>query len=433
MIRGRFSTTLCVVVSTLAIAGARRIVLAVEVGSDTSVSASAPHEEGVLVLRDGGVLRGRVTREGDRYVVIGAQSRLEVASSNVALASDSLAEAYEQQQRQLPRDTPEAHLGLAEWCLRYNLLSQAGRELADARRLDVRSSKLDLLKRRLDVATQTATPRKTVDDEAADTNQQSTAESARLEALATQLPAGAMERFTRKVQPLLVNSCTTAGCHQAASKQVFQLDRAVLHGLSNRRTTLSNLAATLALLNRSAPQLSPLLTIPRAEHAGMKQPIMGSRQDQQFRQLEEWVALVTGTQMPDEETLTATKTAGEVGTKRGTTAQRRGKSAANKVALTEPRPFHIDNQPTGGSDAAKRLDDSTDQAESNANSSSAVVQASNDELLPFQQLQQRKRPTAQLKTWQSKDEFDPEIFNRQNSRATSTETNSDRGKPAPDH
>ena len=146
-----------------------------------------------------------------------------------------------------------------------------------------------LLQRRLDVATRAASPRKTVEEEADDANLETAAEVVRLEQLAAALPAGAVERFTRKVQPLLVNNCTTSGCHQAGGKQVYQLDRAVLHGLSNRRTTLSNLAATLALVNRDAPQQSLLLTVPRTEHADMKQPILGSRQDQQFRQLAEWV------------------------------------------------------------------------------------------------------------------------------------------------
>jgi hypothetical protein len=46
-----------------------------------------------------------------------------------------------------------------------------------------------------------------------------------------------------------------------------------------------------------------------------------------------------------------------------------------------------------------------------------VVQASYDEPLPFAELRQRKRPTVQLRAWQPKDDFDPEIFNRQSVQA----------------
>src|SRR5689334_17291500 len=107
--------------------------VAAEDGDAATVVASVAPDDSVLVLNDGGVLRGHVMHEGDHYVVSGAKSRLEVATSNVALVSGSLVEAYVAQQRQLPRNTAEAHLGLADWCLRYNLLPQAERELADAR------------------------------------------------------------------------------------------------------------------------------------------------------------------------------------------------------------------------------------------------------------------------------------------------------------
>ena len=107
------------------------------------------------------------------------------------------------------------------------------------------------------------------------------------------LPEAAIERFTRKVQPVLVNNCTTSGCHQPGGTQKFQLDRAILHGMANRRSTMHNLAATLELVDRERPQLSPLLTMPREAHGGMEEPVFGPRQEQAFRHLVEWVALVT--------------------------------------------------------------------------------------------------------------------------------------------
>src|SRR6266480_4866785 len=85
---------------------------AIEPTSVESETASAA-EEGILLLNDGGVLRGRIALEGDRYVVTGAKSRLEVPSKNVTLASDSLTAAYDEQRRRLLHDTPEAHLALA--------------------------------------------------------------------------------------------------------------------------------------------------------------------------------------------------------------------------------------------------------------------------------------------------------------------------------
>ncbi|HEY4232104.1 MAG TPA: hypothetical protein VGM76_01640 [Lacipirellulaceae bacterium] len=406
---------------------------AAEPSGESAVPADAGNDDGVLVLDDGGVLRGKVTHSGDRYVVVGAKSRVEVAASNVAVTCNSLTEAYDVQRRQLPHDTAEAHLGLADWCLRCQLLSQAGGELEAARRLDPHSAKLELLQRRLAVATQSASPRQASDDVASGKEPQPTAEAVQLEAIAAELPAGAVERFTRKVQPLLVNNCTTAGCHQVGGPQVFQLDRAVLHGLSNRRTTLSNLVATLALVKRDAPQLSPLLTIPRTEHAGMKQPLMGSRQDQQFRQLEEWVGVVTGTPAPLDSQQEKGRVASDSGSKRSATASHYIKPNANKTVRNVPSLFHLDE-----AQAAKPVEtpsaDSAASSPPSTQSSSDLVQTSDDEPLPFAQLRQRKRPTTALTTWEPKDAFDPEIFNRQHSQAgTAAGSSSHSAEAAPTH
>jgi hypothetical protein len=413
-------------IALLAIAAtcAPPVVWAGEPTAAENTQAVVAGDEGVLLLNDGGVLRGKIAREGDRYVVTGAKSRMEVAANNVALACASLPAAYEQQRRQLPRDTPETHLGLADWCLRYSLLPQAGQELADVRRLDPHNAKLDLLRRRLDVATQAANPRKAIDDDAEDEKQQSAAEVARLEAIAAELPSGAVERFTRKEQPLLVNNCTTSGCHQMAGKQVFQLDRAVLHGLSNHRTTLSNLAATLALVSRDAPQLSPLLTIPRAEHADMKLPIMGSRQDQQYHQLEEWVAIVTGTPVPELDK-SAAHSSPEPSSKRTAAAKRRNKTSQSQTARTEPKPLPADAQPATAANGDQSSQESAGNSPTSDRPASDVVQAGYDEPSPFQQLRERKRAAVQLNTWEPKDAFDPEIFNRQHPRSVATSAKPD--------
>jgi hypothetical protein len=105
-----------------------------------------------------------------------------------------------------------------------------------------------------------------------------------------------VERFTRKVQSVLVNNCTTSGCHLPGGPQKFQLDRALLHGLANRRTTLKNLNAALALVNRRQPQLSPLLTVPSRVHGGMREPMNSPRQQQAYCQLVDWVTLVSQSQ-----------------------------------------------------------------------------------------------------------------------------------------
>ena len=325
---------------------------------------------GVLLLQSGGVLSGEISTSGDRYLVRGDKSRFDVAASQVLLVCSSLEDAYEQQRRRIARPSVESHLSLAEWCLRYELTKQAALELADARKLDARHPRLSLLERRLAVIVE---PRSadSVARKTESASEKQMAELRILDAMAAELPSGTLERFTRKVQPMLVNSCTTSGCHQPNGQQEFQLDRAMLHGLSNRRTTLRNLSATLALVDRGAPQQSRLLTLPLETHGGSKSPLFGPRQEEQVQVLAEWVSLVTGMAIPRRELAATADT-----TRRPTNQQARG-----------PHP------PTMPTPAAKML---------SAQADAAIF----DGMPPV-------RYGVEAASWQPKDEFDPELFNRQ--------------------
>lgn len=284
-------------------------------GDEVAGAESAPAAgesaaaDGVLLLHNGGVLEGRIWRDAGRYVVARSNSQLSVPAKDVAKMCRSLEEAYHVQRQQHTHPTAEAHLELAAWCLRHDLKLQASGELAEARRLDPRNPKLALLERRLAVAKRPSVESRPTRVETTQPDATPDEELQRLEAMARKLPDAVVERFTRKVQPLLVNNCTTAGCHQRPpvgarrDDRHFQLDRAILHGMGNRRSTLHNLEATLALVDRSTPQHSPLLTIPRQRHGEAKQPLLGSHEAENFDQLVEWVALVTNAVAVTDESL----------------------------------------------------------------------------------------------------------------------------------
>jgi hypothetical protein len=159
------------------------------------------------------------------------------------------------------------------------------------------------------------------------------------------------------VQPILVNNCTISGCHQKGGQQEFQLDRALLHGLANRRSTMWNLAETLALVDRAQPHLSRLLTLPRQAHGGMRSPAFGPRQAAAYSHIVDWVALVTKIDVQDERPL----------------------STAAQEDLT---PTVQDGDPL------------LDNVQSEHGAGREI------------------RFGAQLRAWQPKDPFDPEMFNR---------------------
>ncbi len=275
------------------------------------------------------------------------------------------------------------------------MLQEAKQELADARRLDPRDPRIALLERRLAVAN---APKESPPSPVASKPHDDNASQDELEQLAASvkdLPPGAVERFTRKVQPLLVNSCTTSGCHQAGSTQDYQLDRAVLHGLANRRITLRNLVATLELVDRDSPQDSALVTIPRRKHGGMDHPIFSSRQETQLTQIIDWVELV------------APQGAG--------TNPSIAKTAKQAPPIKPIEPFGSPEYDLPPSRFLNR----------------DVVQA--DFADPQQQAELPKSNVkfgADVKpAWQPKDEFDPEIFNRQTSAVSAQSATTAVGPP----
>ena len=72
---------------------------------------------------------------------------------------------------------------------------------------------------------------------------------------------------------------------------------------------MRNLEAALALVDRVHPDQSPLLTVPRKTHGGTSGPIFGPRQEQAFKHLVDWVALV----VPPRDGAECVRCAGEFG------------------------------------------------------------------------------------------------------------------------
>jgi hypothetical protein len=254
------------------------------------VSPLGDNERGVILLQDGGVLEGQITRAADWYVVGRGGSQMQIAASRVLCVGRSLHDAYEYRRQHVTLSTADSHLALAEWCLRYNLVNEAADELENARKLDPRHARLALLERRLTATKDRLVHQPTANN--AERPQASAGEQSASLSTSRDLPDGVLEMFTRKVQPVLVNNCTASKCHQPGGQQSFQLNRALLRGEANRRTTMQNLSATLALVNRDHPELSELLTVPRRTHGGMNGPVFGARQEQAFKHLADWVALV---------------------------------------------------------------------------------------------------------------------------------------------
>lgn len=243
-------------------------------------TAEPPGIQGVLILRNGSVLMGAVRRYGDAYRIDVAGAMLQVPADQVDMFSQTLEEAYELRRRDRTGASADAHLELARWCMQLDLLGQAARELLDARTLDPRHLALPGLETRLrqmialkhaqdeaELSNETATesPR-TVKDAGGEKPDVTTEPS--VDAPSIDIPEAAQSQFVRSIQPMLIRSCTTGGCHQPGGAQTMQLNRWALEGNGNATMVLRNLASVLRVVNVDEPSSSALLHWARQSHGG---------------------------------------------------------------------------------------------------------------------------------------------------------------------
>src|SRR5262249_10562299 len=106
-----------------------------EVDPPTTARVAA---EGVLVMRNGMVVSGRLLKTGNDYELDGPEgARAVYPGTHVKLHAASLTEAYAQlRENALKQHSANAHVLLAQWCLTNHLDSLARDELLDALKLE---------------------------------------------------------------------------------------------------------------------------------------------------------------------------------------------------------------------------------------------------------------------------------------------------------
>lgn len=242
----------------------------------------------MVLMRNGAVLRGEVQVVGDQVCVLNPGAELRVRASQVAKVASTVEEIYEWQRAETPIPLPADRLRLAEWCQQQQLWRQAAEELDALERLAPGDPRTAAARARLMAAWErdrlgepaSKAPARTTTTIAAPID-------------TPPLPEGALQEFTRRVQPTLVNNCTISGCHQRGGKQQFQLDRSLVYGNADRRSTLINLMAVLSQIDRESPQASPLLQAARSPHGGVLGPFFVGRRAELLDRMTVWVEAVS--------------------------------------------------------------------------------------------------------------------------------------------
>ncbi len=239
-------------------------------------------DQGVLVLRNGQVLQGRITQSNGMYVVDLSDGRLRVRAAEVEMVCRDLEEGYRKKRATIQPGNVHHHLELAQWCLQHDLLRAAAAELADAAAIEPDHPMLGALQYRLKMAlAPPAAPDAKSARRVAPSNDD-------LDRMVQSLPHGAVEDFTQAVQPVLMNNCATGGCHGPQSDTSFRLFRVATGKWASRRITQRNLYAVLPFIDRNNPADSRLLTAAAGPHGTVKHAIFDEHQAGQYQRLVGW-------------------------------------------------------------------------------------------------------------------------------------------------
>jgi hypothetical protein len=164
--------------------------------------------------------------------------------------------------------------------------------LADAIAQEPKHPKIEVLERRLKIAMteQMDKPEVAAEPKVSVSNDE-------LERMVRGMPQGTVEAFTHTIQPLLLNNCTNAGCHNRQETSQFSLLR--MQGrTASRRMTHVNLHATIAQIDNADPEKSSLLLMAVQSHGGSRAPVFSSRDVMQYLQLRQWVHHVSRGRVP---------------------------------------------------------------------------------------------------------------------------------------
>lgn len=343
--------------------------------SFTTAAHAADVNPQVIVLKNGNVLRGTVESAGEYLRIVSAGTEINLRAKDVDLVCDSVEAAYQQLRGRISSPTASDHMGIAAWCVRQELWDAAQIELAAARQLEPNHPRIAMLEQTA-AHLQRAAQSKPTARESTSESPTDSAKHLRSDDLLTELSKEALEDFTRRVQPILVNNCTTSGCHRVDGPQHFQLNRDLLHGMANRRSTTRNLVATLNLINSESPLDSELLAKAGSVHAGLSAPPLSIRQRELHKRLEEWVFLAAGKKPPEP---TANQSKGQIATE--------------------------GSMPRNGVIPASAIEESAIDKE-------VEPLSFDEESLLTPTTSQPIQVGVNLKKWEPRDEFDPEIFNR---------------------
>jgi hypothetical protein len=255
--------------------------------------ADAPSEPArqVLLLDNGSTFVGQVTQEGKSYRVRTQSGETTLPAARVLRICESLESAHDFLRARANLRDPHERIRLARWCQQQQLFEQARIECDAALELNPRNVEAQRLAKTLAMTQPAPTSsRSTRVDEPIASNPQTEARTVSEHSYALET----LQSFTRKVQPILFNTCGTGACHGGQAKTGFDLQRSFGNAGAPASMTRNNLLQALSVIDKNDPVNSLLLKKAVEAHGGAQRPPFAGRDAIAFQALEKWVVAAAG-------------------------------------------------------------------------------------------------------------------------------------------
>ena len=264
--------------------------LALASGDEETITVT--FTDALLVLDSGDILRGDITRQGERFeVAVAGGGRIWIAVQRVIVVVRTLEDAYDYLAARNDPGDPDDHIWMARWCCRQGLFNRARSEVEAARQIDPAHRDLASLLRRIDTALR---PQSAPVAVAVATNRSPTPHEEVVEQRDTSLDFSpeVIRMFTRTVQPILLNGCATNACHGSSGPSQWRLHVPLDGFTTTQRLTRQNMEAIRSIIDEARPEASRLITAPSGPHGGLDAAVFSDRNQHQRESLLQWVRLV---------------------------------------------------------------------------------------------------------------------------------------------
>lgn len=246
----------------------------------------------VLLFRSGRALEGQIAETDTHYVVVRPVGKVEIAKTDVEFVADDLDDVYRYKLERINHESPDEHIRLAQWCLVVNLRARAIEELERCIELAANSTRAKALLENLRRAPKLGDNPSQPPAHQEQPKPESATVPRTYPSFQKELTPSHVSTFSVQIQPLLVRSCGTAGCHD-----VNHPGSLVLQGSSrpSQRSSQQNLRAVLAQIDPEDPELSPLLVESLRPHGtARRSPFVPGLNDPAYAKLSDWVRAVSG-------------------------------------------------------------------------------------------------------------------------------------------